>query len=522
MGFSFSNWYDKMSGKSMQTDEKKFMSQYDDAYADVNANYANMQGIAEGMMDPYSANNLRQRNIIQDQGADAAAEASRLGGRNAAMAGGAPAASLAMQTMDQGNKVQAGGIESFNKFLGGQFNQGLSALSGVTSNMATMAGNRFNTNQNLIQTNKQIDADATKFGTNLVGSAFQGAAGLVNPASALGGMGGMFGLGVQRGGLIQKYAGGGPVSQSFFQPSGGAGAQTIREKFARQSMDEIGEGGFGRNMPQRPDYIDQQPNPGPPMRQQPDYMQIRNDELKNPWNRPEGGGMIQKAFEEANPELMRQKEAAREQNMKAQQGMGGMLGGMMGQRGGYVGMQGGGDPADYRAKLEGMDQTYQDKMDANLYTSEGDYTQEGLKDRWGFTNEAVIDTAWGGNTPNSAMKYSISEEGRPTHTGQMGAGNRMEFDQQRDEMMTGIEWGKADKAAGRDNRHPDSYGTYSMNKMMGPPMEQTPFKSSFDDIDWDNFQEGGAVNSNSGILSQVMGPKGPMRLQTRIGGIKLG
>ena len=95
---------------------------------------------------------------------------------------------------------------------------------------------------------------------------------------------------------------------------------------------------------------------------------------------------------------MRQKEAAREQNMKAQQGMGGMLGGMMGQRGGYVGMQGGGDPADYRAKLEGMDQTYQDKMDANLYTSEGDYTQEGLKDRWGFTNEAVIDTTWGGNT----------------------------------------------------------------------------------------------------------------------------
>ena len=38
----FSNWFDKMSGKSMMVDEGKFAQRYDDAYADVNKNYANI------------------------------------------------------------------------------------------------------------------------------------------------------------------------------------------------------------------------------------------------------------------------------------------------------------------------------------------------------------------------------------------------------------------------------------------------------------------------------------------------
>lgn len=729
----FSNWIDKMSGASMKTDVNQFMTDYDTAYDPVNKNYEKMQGIAEGMMDPYSQNNLRQRSLITDMGADAAAESSRLGGRNAAMQGGAPAAALAMQTQDQANKVQAGGIKSFNEFLGGQYNQGLSAFSGVTSNMATMAGNRFNTQQNLTQTNKQIDANASKWGTNMIGGLLQGGAGALtgNPMMALGGLGNAFGGG-QRGGYVQKYALGGGV-----KPSGGAQPDSIGAKFGRQSMDEIDDG-WGRmpmnnemfrpdnimpeSSPNNPRFYDKDPGPSgfqdmpSGFQDSPDFMQRKNDELKRQPPTDPRQGKFYEAMMEQNPEFQQRKENSLLNMQKAQQGMGGMMGGIMGQSGGYVGYEHGGavhqnqgaggkamdwihgtldaagmipgfgiipdaintgiygvealaagdaptrkekmtlmgmtgaamiplvgqgataikrarmlaksskkmkniplrkappkqapkqlqdsnvqfldkrtgvdkltgkqvakptninynkpraNPKDYRAKradyeelwddelgknvwqevspiqkryvgqtpvtmkqgggyimkggdiggyeekLENLDEDWEAKLNSNLYTSEGDYTREGLLDQYGFSNEAAVDTSYGGQSPNQAVGMNIREGDRNMRL-DFDAHNRWAGDKDTADLRLRNRWAQQD---------PKAYSEF-MQKSMGsqgdPDFDFMNEGNDFMDDEnpksvWD-FQEGGEVKGG-GILTQVMGPKGPMNLQTRIGGIKLG
>ena len=472
----FSNWFDKMSGKSMMVDEGKFAQRYDDAYADVNKNYANMQGIAEGMMDPYSQNNLRQRNLIMDESADASAEASRLGGRNAAMAGGAPAAVLAQQTTDASNKAQAGGMKAFNQFLGGQFNQGLSALSGVTSNMATMAGNRFNTMENLSQTNRQIDANATKFGTNLVGGMLQGGAGLLtgNPMMALGGMGGMFGA--QRGGYIQGYSEG-----------GSAKPDTIESKFGRMSMSEAME---EREREMRMSDIQRRPQEISP-RPAYDWMERENDRLKNPWDRPEGGGMLRKAFEEEpNPDIMRQKQAAREQMIQAQRGMGGSLGGMLG-------MQEGGDPEEKRFKSK---KGFTDHYKSEMGQLEGDY--EGMNaDEYGMALYEGPDSTRMKDLDKTSDQFW--QDNRQRLLGKTG-------------FKSGYERSRnlfTDKyPEGKDLRDLEQH---YLDKEYGEGLQDSLNIHS-------EFQEGGEVKGHSGILSQVMGPKGPMAIKTRIGGMKIG
>ena len=130
------------------------------------------------MMDPDSAYNMQQRAGMQESAADAAAESSRLAGRNAAMAGGAPAAALAAQTADYGNKAQAGASSAYNQYLSGAISQGAGMASGAANNMAQMNQTQMNAVSNQRLANAQIDSQATGFGANLLGKGLQMAFGV--------------------------------------------------------------------------------------------------------------------------------------------------------------------------------------------------------------------------------------------------------------------------------------------------------------------------------------------------------
>jgi len=166
-----SSWWDKASGANQKIDPNKLGTQYDDAMAGVTAGYDKISEFAGGMMDPSSQQNMQMRAMMDAQGADAAAEASRLGGRQAAMAGGAPAAAMAAQTAHTANQAQAGSAQSFNQYLAGAQGQGASMLSGVLANQGQMQNQKFQMMQNQRQANAQADTAGAQFGANLLGSA---------------------------------------------------------------------------------------------------------------------------------------------------------------------------------------------------------------------------------------------------------------------------------------------------------------------------------------------------------------
>jgi hypothetical protein len=193
-------------------------------------------------------------------------------------------------------------------------------------------------------------------------------------------------------------------------------------------------------------------------------------------------------------------------------------------------MQEGGDPREYRTQLEGSDAEWQSKLESNLYTPEGDYTKEGLLGKYGFTSEAVVDTSYGGYGPNQAVGMNISEGNRSLDLN-MGAGNRWEDDKELSESRIKGEWSEADRAAGRgytfgEGYHPDSYAGYQTQKI-----REENAKEMEDFFGPGGFQEGGTVwnqvsgqspsQVRGGILSQVMGPKGPMNIPTRMGGFRV-
>ena len=67
-------WWDKASGQNQKFDPNKLGSQYDTAMQGVNQGYDKISDYAEGMMDPYSQQNNAQRSMMNQQGADAAAQ----------------------------------------------------------------------------------------------------------------------------------------------------------------------------------------------------------------------------------------------------------------------------------------------------------------------------------------------------------------------------------------------------------------------------------------------------------------
>lgn len=201
------NWYDKVSGRDQMVDTGDLGDSYDAAFDEVTKGYSALKKKAEGMMDPYSQENRRQLAMMENQASDQAAESARLAQRNAAMAGGAPAGAMAAQTMGAANKAQAGVVDSFNKYLQGQSGAGASMLSGVLANQGQIANQRFNMIQSQEQANRQIDRNASLFGTNLLGKGLGMAGSYLNP---VGGALGLFGGagGNQRGGYIELQDGG--------------------------------------------------------------------------------------------------------------------------------------------------------------------------------------------------------------------------------------------------------------------------------------------------------------------------
>ena len=220
MGNFISDSWKKITGQNQQIDEGLIGSEYDTAQGTWDADtgtgtgamgtYGQLQQTGFDMMNADSSRNLSAKARMDSTGADAAAESSRLAGRNAAMAGGAPAGALAAQTQAGANTAQAGANDSFNQYLTGQFGQGAGMVSGAANNMASMGMNKMNAMSNQRQANNVIDSQATAFGANMLGKGL----GMFNPAGMGVTMAGkLAGMGKQEGGYM-GYQEGGDVTRN--------------------------------------------------------------------------------------------------------------------------------------------------------------------------------------------------------------------------------------------------------------------------------------------------------------------
>ena len=203
--------YDELTGKNQKVSLGTVTDEYNAAFGtgreQLGFEGEGLGAVGREMMDPNSARNQAAKARMESSGADAAAESSRLAGRNAAMAGGAPAAALAAQTAQGANKAQAGSMDAFNQYLGGQFNSGVGMVSGAANNMTQMEQTQMNARSNQRQANAQIDSQATGFGANLLG---KGLGAMFNPMSAVP----IPGIGGQRGGAVGYQTGGMPYDSS--------------------------------------------------------------------------------------------------------------------------------------------------------------------------------------------------------------------------------------------------------------------------------------------------------------------
>jgi len=161
--------WDQLSGKNQKVSTKTIDAEYNKAFSGARKTYGTLEERGLDMMDPNSQFNLGQKERMEGSAADAAAMSSRMAGRNAAMAGGSNAASLAAQTSAGANQAQAGAIDSYNKYLSGAMSQGAGMASGAANNMAQMNQTQMNAISNQRLANAQIDSQATGLATNLLG-----------------------------------------------------------------------------------------------------------------------------------------------------------------------------------------------------------------------------------------------------------------------------------------------------------------------------------------------------------------
>ena len=163
-----SNTMDKLSGKSMKEDLGALGNRWEDAYGESGKVQDELLARGRDALDPYSQQNLMQKGMMADDSADNMAEAMRLQGRNAKMQGGAPIGVMAQQGIAGAQKNEASNLKAFNQYLQGQQQQGTGLMSGAAANMAELQGNKFNLMESQRAANKQIDANATKWGVNMV------------------------------------------------------------------------------------------------------------------------------------------------------------------------------------------------------------------------------------------------------------------------------------------------------------------------------------------------------------------
>lgn len=217
-----SKWADKMSGKSMKEDLGALGGRWDDAYGTkldtssaLGAQHQLMQR-GQDMLDPYSQDSLMKKSMISEGSADDRAEAMRLQQRGAAAAGGAPVGVMAQQAGAMANKGIQQDLNSFNQLMGQQQGAATGLISGAASNIANMQGNKFNLLENQNYANKQIDADAAKWSTNMFS---QGAQAMIPGGAQAKFMAkflpGLAGGGAQQGGFISGMAEGGWIPESY-------------------------------------------------------------------------------------------------------------------------------------------------------------------------------------------------------------------------------------------------------------------------------------------------------------------
>ena len=217
-----SKYVDKMSGASMKENLGQLGGRWDDAYGTkddassaLGAQHSLMQRGQE-MLDPYSQDSLMKKSMISEGSADDRAEAMRLQQRGAAAAGGAPVGVMAQQAGAMANKGIQGDLTAFNQMMAQQQGAATGLISGAASNIANMQGNRFNLLENQRAANKQIDAEAAKWGTNMVSQAATAMIPGGTQAKLLAKyLPGLAGGGNQRGGFISGMAEGGWVPESY-------------------------------------------------------------------------------------------------------------------------------------------------------------------------------------------------------------------------------------------------------------------------------------------------------------------
>ena len=159
---------DKLSGKSMKEDLGALGGRWDDAYGESLKVQDELLQRGRDALDPYSQQNLMQKGMMADDSADNMAEAMRLQQRGAAAAGGAPIGVQMQQGLAASQKNEAANLKAFNQYLQGQQQQGTGLMSGAAANMAELQGNKFNLMESQRAANKQIDANATKWGVNML------------------------------------------------------------------------------------------------------------------------------------------------------------------------------------------------------------------------------------------------------------------------------------------------------------------------------------------------------------------
>tara|TARA_R100001463_G_scaffold126770_2_gene184596 strand:- start:8206 stop:9405 length:1200 start_codon:yes stop_codon:yes gene_type:complete len=205
MGNWLSDWIDTRSGANLKIDADAQQGRFNTAMKPVTEGMAEMKGIVKQQMDPNSSLNQNALATSKEQSADDIAEANRLAGRNVAMGGGnATAASFLSQ--DAINNMTGKVYSDFQNNMNNRTEAGLESLSGIYSNLGSIAQAGFNMNESALASNKMIDRNATIAKGNMLGGALKIGGGLLsgNPMMALSGAGSM----LQEGGPVGYNTGG--------------------------------------------------------------------------------------------------------------------------------------------------------------------------------------------------------------------------------------------------------------------------------------------------------------------------
>ena len=133
-------------------------------------------GIGRQLMDPTSALNMQQRNIMEQRAAQTGAQIQRGLAKTGAQMGMSPG-QLAMQQRMAQNEAMGGVNDQFQELLSGQFNRGLGLMGNMTQmqqgmyeNLANAYVNRIAQQNQIAQTKYQNQMGSIGMGMNMSGN----------------------------------------------------------------------------------------------------------------------------------------------------------------------------------------------------------------------------------------------------------------------------------------------------------------------------------------------------------------